>query len=131
MDRSNVVFSYTRADAIEDGTFFDLMEDGELGSLVREAGFVVAGRVVPFCCTQALLAECIEVNERSKAGEDRVGRFWDILNVLRATLPRDFKGPDEHWFKVIVSGQIQELLADFTFDDEGRPAVTLCFAHER
>jgi hypothetical protein len=121
-----VISSYTRADAIADGTFVDLMQDVELAATIREAGFAV-----PICATPALLAECIELNDRSHAYESRTARLWDILFVLRHSLPKGFTGPNEWFFRVSVSGELKSLLADFTYDDDGKPAITLCYASER
>ena len=126
MSERMLISSYTCADAIADGLFVDVMEDEELAALVREAGFKL-----PFAVTASVLSECIELNERSHVGESRAGRWWDILHVLNWTLPKDFRGPAEHGFKLSVSGRLVSLVADFTFDDAGRPAVTILFLHER
>lgn len=126
MSDDNVIFRYTRGDAIRDGVFVDLMQDPELAATIREAGFTL-----PFCSTVEVLEECINLNERSRSWESRRARLWDLLHVLKLSLPRDFQGPSEHWFKLSVSGTTHDLIADFTYDDDGKPAVTLCFTHER
>lgn len=66
-----VIFKYTREDAINDGVFVDISE------LAKEAGFKI-----PVAITQgvnALLNEEIE-------GQDFIGRAWDMFTILLLTI---------------------------------------------
>ena len=66
-----VIFKYTREDAINDGVFVDISK------LAKEAGFKI-----PVAITQgvnALLNEEIE-------GQDFIGRAWDLFTILLLTI---------------------------------------------
>ncbi|MBG9791033.1 hypothetical protein ABD76_00145, partial [Paenibacillus dendritiformis] len=69
---ANVVSSYTRAQAINDGVLVDC------SSLAREAGFRV-----PLAMTAAVWHSCVawtDDNEQDKPmGQSEVGRLWDVL----------------------------------------------------
>ena len=85
-DNVDVIYTYSRAQAISDGTLVDVSETA------REAGFKV-----PTVLTQAVWNECVEWsdadNERQKTYQDQKGRLWDVLwmasNAMRATARRD------------------------------------------
>lgn len=66
-----VVYSYTRKQAIEDGHLIDVSE------LAIEAGFRV-----PVAVTRAAWADCVEWGEadsRRQTYQDEAGRLWDVL----------------------------------------------------
>ena len=67
----DVVFSYTRAQAIADGVLIDASE------LARDAGFRL-----PVAITSAAWADCVawgrEDSER-QVHQDQTGRLWDVL----------------------------------------------------
>lgn len=69
---ADVVSSYTRADAIEDGQLVDVSE------VAREAGFTI-----PVAITRAAWADCVEWQpedaRRKKALQDEQGRLWDVV----------------------------------------------------
>ena len=66
-----VIYSYTRAQAIEDGVLVDVSKTA------REAGFQV-----PVALTRAVWSDCVEwptaLNE-SRGYQDESGRLWDVL----------------------------------------------------
>ena len=68
-----VIHSYTRAQAIEDGMLIDVSE------MAKEAGFRMSVAV-----TARVWAQCIEVPAKVQA-QDEMGRLWDV--VSRVTLP--------------------------------------------
>ncbi|MDE2489317.1 MAG: hypothetical protein KGM24_00610 [Elusimicrobia bacterium] len=70
-----VVHSYTRAQAIEDGVLVDLTQ------LAREAGFRW-----PLAVTQGVWAVVSPSPALKREGQSCLGRAWDLLNVLRAEL---------------------------------------------
>ena len=67
----NVIYVYTRAQAIADGVLFDATE------LAREAGFRY-----PVALTAAVWAECVaweQEDSRRQIHQDVTGRLWDVL----------------------------------------------------
>lgn len=72
----DVIYSYTRAQAIEDGVLVDVT------SVAREAGIGF-----PVAITRAVFEKCVAVSEGIEA-QDESGRLWDILWMFRANLCR-------------------------------------------
>lgn len=70
-EREFVIYSYTRAQAIEDGVLVDVSETA------REAGIRF-----PVAVTQAVWSKYVEVPE-GVHGQDERGRLWDILWMFR------------------------------------------------
>ena len=76
-----VISSYSRAQAIEDGVLVDV------SALGKEAGIKF-----PVAMTRAVWAQYVEVPEGVKC-QDEKGRLWDVLFMFRtATLSRRIKG---------------------------------------
>lgn len=66
-----VIFSYSRAEAINDGVLHDVSE------LAREAGFVL-----PVAITAACWADCVAwsaTDSERQVHQDETGRLWDVL----------------------------------------------------
>ncbi|MBN2584982.1 MAG: hypothetical protein JXL80_18115 [Planctomycetes bacterium] len=78
-DGAEVVFSYSRAQAIEDGVLVDLAQE-PLVTLCRQAGFRL-----PIAMTATAWAECVG-SEPLPQGQSVNGRLWDVLNVLRTAI---------------------------------------------
>lgn len=72
----DIIYSYTRAQAIEDGVLIDVTETA------KEAGFVY-----PVAVTAGVWAECIAVQEYT-TDQDEAGRLWDVLWMLRCAIAR-------------------------------------------
>lgn len=86
-DNDDVIHSYTRRDAIEDGVLVDLSQ-GEFGKMAKEAGFKW-----PFAMTQTAFYKFVERTEAARmAGNDVQGRWWDILTMLRHAIAKDGAG---------------------------------------
>lgn len=66
----NLIFSYTRQEAIEDGTFIDVSE------MAKEAGVNI-----PVAVTASLYNKHINPDPMP-TGQDEKGRLWDLLNML-------------------------------------------------
>ena len=67
----NVISTYTRAQAIEDGVLVDV------SSMAREAGFKW-----PVALTSGAWADCVawtDDDSRQQAHQDQSGRLWDVL----------------------------------------------------
>ena len=103
----NVIFSYTRADAIRDGVLVDLSQ-GEMGKLCKQAGFKV-----PIAMTATAFGETITAGAVLKPtgefdmpeGQSVIGRLWDVLFLLRSAVGKALrKGEktDRVYFTVAV-----------------------------
>jgi hypothetical protein len=72
----DLIYSYTRAQAIEDGELIDVTETA------REAGFKV-----PVAITRAVWIDCVEWTEetgkRKAVYQDEAGRLWDVIYMAR------------------------------------------------
>lgn len=74
-DDADIIHSYSRAQAIEDGELIDF------STLAGEAGFNY-----PVAVTRAVYADCVMWTERDaevKGPQDETGRMWDVLTTLR------------------------------------------------
>jgi len=87
----DIIYSYSREQAIEDGVLVDISND----ELTKNAGFKV-----PVCLTRAVFSLC-EVPEGLEGLQDFKGRLWDVL-WMAVNAFRTFK-EDKHLvpFKVI------------------------------
>lgn len=75
-DEMDIIYEYTRTDAINDGILIDVTETA------KEAGFVF-----PVAVTSALWTGYIEPSKESKRfGQSESGRLWDVLSVLFLTI---------------------------------------------
>jgi hypothetical protein len=73
-----IISAYTRAQAIEDGVLVD-MNQGEFGEVAREAGFQF-----PIAMTATAYGQYVDLTPAAvMAGNDRAGRWWDILWMLK------------------------------------------------
>lgn len=120
----NVIYSYTRAQAIADGVLVDVSK------LAREAGFKI-----PVAVTAGVWAECVAV-PKGVTCQDETGRLWDILMVLRYSIA---KSPDVSRidFAVHVRNDNREgtpplvsLYALCGPGDDAEPVVTVMLPHE-
>lgn len=66
-----IIYSYTRAQALADGVLVDVSDTA------REAGFRI-----PVAMTHAAFEDCVawsEEDSRSQVYQDEAGRLWDVL----------------------------------------------------
>lgn len=82
-DETDMIHSYSRAEAIEDGQLIDVSERA------REAGFVV-----PVAISVAAWHQLVAWNEKAAPHgslQDEVGRLWDVLSLgaIIAKMHRD------------------------------------------
>ena len=111
-----VVFSYSRAQAIEDGVLVEVTETA------REAGFQW-----PFAATTEVWA-LIEQIPREYSHEDIEGRLWDILTTARWSVVRCFKRDDIVFFASSLhhdEGDKVSLKLQIGPGDDGSPVLTL------
>lgn len=124
----DVIFSYTRAQAIDDGVLIDVSK------MAKEAGFKI-----PVAMTSTLYGKHIEPDEKSKAqGQSVDGRLWDTLWML-SLAARTNKDESQIFFKVIYvwqgnpvveSRDTQTLKAICDGGDNGEPVLTIMLPNE-
>jgi hypothetical protein len=72
-----VIHVYTRKQAIADGVLVDMTQD-KFGEALREAGFHRHTAM-----TATAFAEVIGDADSLPSGQDQVGRWWDVLTMMR------------------------------------------------
>jgi hypothetical protein len=81
-DGAEIISSYSRAQALEDGELVDVSETA------REAGIRF-----PVAVTRALWAAYVEV-PRGVSCQDETGRLWDVVSMLRFAIARSQGGSE-------------------------------------
>lgn len=129
--KDDVIFSYTRAQAIADGVLLAVPDE-----IRKEAGFRV-----PVAMTEAVYRDCVEWTvedtERRQVAQDQEGRLWDVLAMARFAavgspdrsrieldllrVSREGRGHSPR--KVSLVSMIHE-------GDDGLPVITIMFPHE-
>jgi hypothetical protein len=119
MDYGDIIHCYSRAQAIDDGVLVDVTETA------REAGYKY-----PVALTHAVWASCVEVPD-GVDGQDKAGRLWDILIMLRYAVRRS-NASDVVMFQLHVRNDnrhgtppLLELKAMCGPDDDGNPCITI------
>lgn len=87
-DDRDVIFKYTRKQALEDGVLVDISE------LAKEAGIKF-----PVAVTQGVFHV---LNDTSAPGQDFKGRAWDLLMVFRMYI-RSSKGDEIHFAPLFLA----------------------------
>ena len=88
----DVIFSYTRAQAIQDGVLIDVSE------MARQAGIRF-----PTALTSAVWGDYVEVDEELRGHQDVKGRLWDILWMLAMAIRTQRITGDQGTFEVIIA----------------------------
>lgn len=116
-----VIFSYTRKQAIEDGVLVDLTEWS------REVGFVI-----PVACTHAVWEGYIVPPDGTRElGQSERGRAHDVLWMCLVTIRKQHRGHHrEMRFEVLFVNRRQQheqvtLKAICGPGDEGEPVLTI------
>lgn len=123
-DEIEVIFAYTRAQAIKDGVLVDVSK------MAKEAGFRY-----PVALTQAVYVQYVEVPD-GVDGQDKEGRLWDILNMFRFELQKTRnKGKAEIFFRLYVQNdnrklQLVTLKAVCGPNDDTSPCLTVMMRDE-
>ncbi len=120
-EQTNIVFAYSRAQAIEDGVLIDA------GEMAKEAGFRYS-----VALTAAAWGLCVEVPEACPWQDER-GRLWDVLNVLRVSSRN--RSSSEVEFSVLVQNdaagpQLVTLQAVCGPGDDLEPVITVMLPGE-
>lgn len=125
-----VISTYTRAQAIEDGVLIDT------GSMAQEAGFKW-----PVAVTSAAWADCIawtEDDSDKQVHQDQSGRLWDVLFMASHAIRQGSSSGDRLLFKlyrVRRDGYSKEaILATLKLivgpGDQGEPVITILLPDE-
>ena len=88
----NVISTYTRAQAIEDGVLVDV------GSTAQEAGFKW-----PVALTAAVWVDCVawtEDDSREQVYQDESGRLWDVLYMASYAIRSSKDSGDQLLFQL-------------------------------
>ncbi len=112
-----VIASYSRAQAIEDGVLVDVTETA------REAGIRY-----PVALTQAVFERCVALPSRYRGFEDERGRLWDVLGMFRFAA-RATSG-DTLRYRLKVSGRLVTLKAMIGPGDTADPVITIMLPEE-
>jgi hypothetical protein len=119
---ADVVYAYTRKQAIEDGVLVDV------STVAKEAGIKY-----PVAVTRAVWDGIIEPDEIAKShGESERGRLWDVLWMLRTAI-KNISG-DRLDYKVIATKDgrkhTRELKATCGPGDTPEPVITIMLPDE-
>lgn len=117
-----VIYSYTRTQAIEDGVLVDVSETA------AELGFRL-----PVAVSAAVWTRCVDW-ENEEAGQDEKGRLWDVLWIARLAA-RGAKEQSQvgYILRVVQADQTVEhveLKMHIGPGDEGEPVITILMANE-
>jgi hypothetical protein len=119
-----LIFSYTRKQAIADGVLIDVTETA------REAGFLL-----PAAVTSAVWNACVRPAEACP-WQDEAGRLWDLLWVLRIAAMRSGPGQTSIYYALFVQnndgGPADKVRLKCVCgpDDKGEPVLTVMFPEE-
>jgi hypothetical protein len=123
-----VIYSYSRAQALEDGVLINCTE------LAKEAGFVI-----PVALTQALHATIGDIPEPYSQWQDYTGRLWDLLWMTRCAV-RAKQNRHDHDIEVVLIMQTPEnvlnpphhitVRANCGPGDLGEPVITIGFPQD-
>ena len=127
----NVISTYTRAQAIEDGVLIDP------GSMAREAGF----KAWPVALTAEAWADCVawtDDDSKQQVHQDQSGRLWDVLYMASHAIRTSKDSGDRIMFqlyRVPRDGQSMEaklitLRLIVGPGDSGEPVITILLPHE-
>lgn len=76
-DKTDIIHTYTRDEAIEDGALVDV------SNIAKQAGFAI-----PLALTARVFSECVYWPETEAAIQDESGRLWDVLFMAAAAARR-------------------------------------------
>lgn len=125
-----VIYSYTRKQALQDGELVDVT------STAKEAGFLL-----PVAVTRAVWVDCIEwpedLNAKKKTLQDEAGRLWDVVYMgfmavrqnksESSILYRLYRVPTEGGKR---RAREVELKITVHGGDEGEPVITISQPNE-
>lgn len=144
--RSNIISSYSRAQALEDGMLVDIDAIDPTIKEGRPGARLEAGYKVPVAVTKRVYDECIAVNERCEGHQSIAGRLWDVMFLSRMA-PGSGRNTDHHTYKFYCtrpnepapgaqmmgegsSAELTELVMVIGPGDNAEPVITIMFPGE-
>ena len=115
----DAVYTYTRAQAIEDGVLVDISETA------RESGIKF-----PVAITDTLFNLINPSKEAAKRGQSLAGRLWDVLHMLKTAIRSAAGNPSSLHFSVKIGGENHVLKSICGPSDDGSPCITIMLPHE-
>ena len=126
----DVISTYSRAQAIEDGVLIDP------GSMAREAGFKW-----PVALTADTWAECVvwaDDDSRQQVHQDQSGRLWDVLYMASHAIRTSKNSGDRILFQLYrvpravrsVEAELITLRLIVGPGDSAKPVITILLPHE-
>lgn len=122
-DGAEVIYSYTRAQALEDGQFIDVSDQA------KEAGFKI-----PAVVTAGVQAYLVPP-EGMESYQDYKGRLWDVLWLLRLKIAQGNEDKDliEYNVSFLMSPRRSELVRLWGHvgpGDQGEAVLTIMLPEE-
>ena len=120
---ADLIDSYTRKQAIEDGVLIDV------SPLAQECGFKY-----PVALTSRVWGEVVVPPIEARGWQDDIGRLWDLLICMKSASKRS-SGKSELKFQMIVQNEPGRrktitLKANCGPGDSAEPVVTVMFPEE-
>jgi type I site-specific restriction endonuclease len=126
----NVISTYSRAQAIEDGVLIDP------GSMAREAGFKW-----PVALTADAWADCVvwaEDDSAKQIHQDQAGRLWDVLFMASHAVRTSQESVERILFQLLrvprdgrsTEAVLVTLRMIVGPGDSGEPVITILLLHE-
>jgi len=113
----DIISSYSRAQAIEDGILVDVTETA------KEAGIKY-----PVALTRAVFERCVALSKWYRGLEDVQGRLWDVLSMFR--FAARMNGGDTLRYSLMVSRRKVLLKAVIGPGDTPEPVITIMLPDE-
>jgi len=126
-EESDVISTYSREQAFEDGTLVDVSQSDE----AKEAGFRF-----PVALTRNAWDTCVDVPKGLEGLQDVKGRLWDVLYMLKVAIRADrVQDVDFVKFSVMVQNdkkgpKRQDLWAWCGPGDKAEPVITVMFPED-
>jgi len=123
-DNTDIIHSYTRADAIRDGALIDVT------ATAKEAGFRW-----PVALTAAAWERCVAVPPGVEC-QDEAGRLWDVLYLLGLGIHRSDDGTEIRYGVHVRNDNregvppLVQLKAVCGPGDDGAPVITIMLPEE-
>lgn len=124
-----VIHSYSRTEAIEDGVLVDLRQ-GDLDEVVSNAGIKY-----PIAATAEVFSECIGLTKAAtRAGSDVKGRLWDVLWMLKHAIRRSTSTTEILFDVLVIRDRVRptrtRLKAVCGPGDNMEPVITIMFPEQ-
>lgn len=118
-DNADIIYAYTRKQAIEDGVLIDVSK------MAQEAGIKY-----PVAITSGVYADVCNI-PKSKSYQDEKGRLWDMLSMFVLNAVRS-KGSRFHYSIIMHVGNKTYYTVKAVCDggDDGKPVITLMRPNE-